>query len=176
MYTFPNGVIPPKVFTIPLVGVDNYENRQKGSGIGLRYVRPSASLTAYLFTAGISKIPNNLLSPVVSNVLKNAIDDIKDAFTKGIYAAVDIEEPPFLEEDKKNDRAFFWVQRIKIKLHTNRIQESILLVGVLDNCFLKIRYSSDHVSDESYKMLLSEVIQRFNPLPTFPLSALRVNT
>lgn len=154
---------PKKIFTVPLIGIDNYERNQPGAGIAMKYARPSATLTIYLFKGGLPSVPNDIPLSTLYKILEMSVEDIRNAVKNGIYSSVEIQGEKFLDCIKDSVSSNFLIQRFKVTNLQKLKRDSLILIGVVKNCFIKVRYTSDYVSNQSFDILRSEIVRYFNP-------------
>jgi hypothetical protein len=83
---FPSEIDPLLTFS----GLDNYEEKEKGLGVGLRYDNSKLGIKAniYLYNQGKKNIPDGTLSSIVKEAYKDSISEMYGMEKKGYYKNV----------------------------------------------------------------------------------------
>lgn len=135
------GIIFPDV----LAGLDkdaevvDYEARQAGLGISVRYGSPASKVDVYLYTMGRDSIPGDLHAPLVKEHFMQASEEIIGVAEQGLYENFKVLSEGELAS-KEAGVLPVW-RAIYLFSRAGQDYRSYLYVATFHNHFLKVRYT-----------------------------------
>jgi hypothetical protein len=161
---FPSGIeFPEKLANLERGDIANYELTQPGLGISVGYNMPNINATIYLYNLGFQTIPVGARSGLIVQHLKETIEDIYEAYRRGIYDAV----VKLFEERTNIGSPCRILEVLSACLLISQYGEkriSYLYLGGYSNQFLKIRFTYNEKSatqgKETLRLFLIELVNQ----------------
>jgi hypothetical protein len=159
----PTGIVfPERLATLEKESeVTDFETERPGLGVSIGYNGPGVTVTIYIYTMGLKKIPSDLNSPIMKASFTQAANEIEMAGEQGIYRDV----------TKLSEGEATWgpeesgVNMLHASYSYNRDDEdrlSHLYLTGYQNHFLKVRFTYDKEIQETAEQTRNDFIEEFS--------------
>ena len=147
-------VFPEKIAGMVKGKVTNFEHERPGLGISIGYNTPSITTTIYIYTLGLTNIPNGAGSKAILQHFKQVIADVYAAERFGLYKSVMklSKETVSLGCDAGSSKALSALLAYT-QSGTERFSR-IYLTGYKDH-FIKIRFTYDKAAEANARKTLA---------------------
>jgi hypothetical protein len=136
---------PDRVADARLGPITNFEEKSPGWGYGARYLQEGWTIDVYIYDRGLSSIPGDVDSEVLTSEIKEARSEIMELQRRGSYAQVKQLRDSVMRDQRGRAR-FLCSDFAYVHEKTGTVDSFLCLTGWHDK-FVKFRLTSRHHAD-----------------------------